>query len=245
LTRLKPNKRILEDTATEKRKKMEIQDNVGAGFGVVGGGGSKTFDPKFLPGTKFMDPEEDPSQFSHQISEFALVSALNALRFAQVVLLVVEGGQGKFSKIDLQLARKCLDEGRALVIAGNKKDLIGISTKEYEAGIAKHCESFMKDFGDVPVIACSASQGSGVGKILRAVVDTHDAWSRRVSTWVLNRWLKDLMIATPPPRVGGKSIVVRYMTQVKSRPPVFALFSNAPDLPGSFQRFLRFSTTDF
>lgn len=240
LTRLKPNKRLLEDTASEKRKKMEIQDTVGSGFGLNAAG---QINPKLLPGTTFMDPEEDPSQFSHQISELALVSALNALRFAQVVLLVVEGGQGKFSKIDLQLARKCLEEGRALVIAGNKKDLValkGINTKEYEAGIAKHCESFMKEFGNVPVIACTASQGSGVNKILRAVIDTHDAWSRRVSTWVLNRWLKDLMIATPPPRVGGKSIVVRYMTQVKSRPPAFALFTNAPELPGSFQRFLRF-----
>jgi GTPase len=48
---------------------------------------------------------------------------MNALKFAQVVLLVVENTQGKFSKLDLQIARKCLDEGRALVIAANKGDL--------------------------------------------------------------------------------------------------------------------------
>ena len=60
------------------------------------------------PADKVMLPDDDPSQFSYQISEMALQSALNALRFAQVVLLVVEGDQGQFSKIDLQLARKCL-----------------------------------------------------------------------------------------------------------------------------------------
>ena len=53
----------------------------------------------------------------------SLVSAMNALKFAQVVLLVVENSQGKFSKLDLQIARKCLDEGRALVIAANNGDL--------------------------------------------------------------------------------------------------------------------------
>jgi hypothetical protein len=61
--------------------------------------------------------------FHSQVSELSLVSAMNALKFAQVVLLVVENTQGKFSKLDLQIARKCLDEGRALVIAANKGDL--------------------------------------------------------------------------------------------------------------------------
>jgi len=62
--------------------------------------------PRHLPGSEGVDRDQDPSQFSHRISEMSLVSALNALRFAQVVVLVVEATQGKFSKVDLQLARK-------------------------------------------------------------------------------------------------------------------------------------------
>ena len=104
------------------------------------------------PTERIMRPDDDPSQFSYQvhreyrkknrhlsalflnvkhcylskiqISEMALQSALNALRFSQVVVLVVEGDQGQFSKVDLQLARKCLQEGRSLVVAANKSDLM-------------------------------------------------------------------------------------------------------------------------
>lgn len=71
------------------------------------------------------------------------------------------------------------------------------------------------------------------------MIDIHDAWSRRISTWVLNRWVKDLMVTAPTPRSGGKAIHVKYMTQVKTRPPTFALFCNAEELPGFFETFLR------
>ena len=53
-----------------------------------------------------MSTEDDPSQHSQQLSELSLASALNALRFAQVVLLMVESCQGVFSKLDLQIVRK-------------------------------------------------------------------------------------------------------------------------------------------
>jgi predicted GTPase len=62
--------------------------------------------PEKLPGMEFMDPEVDPSQFSSHISQMALISALNALRFSQVVVMMVESEQGNFAGIDLQLARK-------------------------------------------------------------------------------------------------------------------------------------------
>ena len=104
-----------------------------------------------------------------QVSELALVSAMNALRYAQVVLLVVENSQGKFSKLDLQIARKCMVEGRALVIAANKGDLaavIGVGPRDYEAGVKKHCEAFMRELGDVPVIACVATEKRGIIRVL-------------------------------------------------------------------------------
>jgi GTP-binding protein len=159
-----------------------------------------------------------------------------------VVVLVVDGTQGKFNKIDLQLANKCLTEGRALVICANKRDIVmgaGISSKHYEQGIVLHCRQYMKEFGEVKVVSCSASEQDGVNDVLDAVLETHDSWSKRVSTWVLNRWIKDALLSLNAPREGGKTITVKYITQVKSRPPTFALFCNAEKIPGSFERFLR------
>jgi GTP-binding protein len=186
----------------------------------------------------------------------SLISALNALRFAQVVLLVVESQQGKFSKLDLQLARKCLEEGRAVVIAANKRDLVelkGISPRQYEEGVRRHCEAFMREFGEIPIVSCTASasastgssglsistveglQGSGsegttmsagtvsgsgagtvsgVRRVLDTVLRTHDAWAFRISTWILNKWVKDLMITMRPAKVGSKTLNIKYMAQV-------------------------------
>lgn len=114
LTRL----RVSKDNLMADRKNKGISEKIG-------------YEKVVLPGIrafhkedKIMLPDEDPSQFSYQISEFALQSALHTLRFAQVVLIVVQGEQGSFSQIDLQLARKCLKEGRAIVIAANKSDVM-------------------------------------------------------------------------------------------------------------------------
>jgi GTPase len=193
-------------------------------------------------GDKVMKPDEDPSQFSYQVSEMALVSALNALRFSQVVLLVVEGHQGQFSKVDLQLARKCLIEGRALVIAANKSDLLvnsGVSETDYQAGVQKHVDTYLREFGSAPVVACSAFEKKGVKNILDAVVRTHDAWSNRFSTYVMNLWLKELLVANPSPRVSGRALKLKYMTQIKGRPPSFAIFANMQSIPGFYERYLR------
>ena len=164
-----------------------------------------------LPGIRAMNPEEDPSQFSCQISEAALVSALNALRFSQVVCLMIEGNQGKFSKIDLQLAEKCYKEGRALVIVANKSDVVaekGVSPLEYARGVRKHCEHYLKEFGHIPIVTTCALQQQSINKLLKTVIKTHDAWSARINTWILNRWLADLMVAHNPPRVSGKCLAV-------------------------------------
>lgn len=197
-----------------------------------------------LPGIRALSREADPSQFSCQISEAALVSALHSLRFSQVVLLVIEGDQGKFSKIDLQLAEKCKKEGRAMVIVANKADLVaekaGVSAADYAKGVRKHTDHYMKEFGHIPIVTTCALRSHGMGKLLTTVIRTHDAWSARISTWVLNRWLADLMVVARPPRVSGKIVKIKYITQIKSRPPVFALFCNVDKLPSFFERFLRF-----
>lgn len=132
---------------------------------------------------------------------------MNALKFAQVVFLVIESNQGRFSKIDLQLAQKCLQEGRALIVIANKRDLLalgGISGREYESTVKQHCEQYLREFGDVLVISCSATEKEGiqryefvfhislislqlVQRILKTAISVHDSWSRRIPTANLNR----------------------------------------------------------
>lgn len=243
LTRIRTNKQLLE--AVQERRQTAQVEKIGLAVSHPGGSrqGLSNSEPSVkLPGRDIANPELDPSQFSYQISEYALISALNALRFAQVVLLVVEGTQGKFSKLDLQLARKCLEEGRGLVIAANKADIMdsqGVSGKKYEEGVREHIEEFMREFGDVPVVVSSGTENKGIDRILNTVINVHDAWSRRVDTGSLNSWLRDLLVTQAPPRVDGKALNLKYITQVKSRPPTFALFTNQPEIPIFFERYLK------
>jgi GTPase len=195
-----------------------------------------------LPGIQEMKVEEDPSQFSSQISEFALISALNALRFAQVIMIVVEASQGTFSNVDLQLARRCLLEGRGVFIAANKFDTLKtlkISAKEYSQQVKSHTDEYFREFGDVPVVVCSGLHQQNIHSILSTAIQVHDAWEKRISTWILNRWLKELLVTAPTAKHGTKVIKIKYITQAKTRPPTFTLFCNVQELPNYYERYVR------
>ena len=67
----------------------------------------------------------------------------------------------------------------------------------------------------------------------------HDTWNIRVPTAALNRWLDDVLAAHPPPAPRGKRIRMRYITQIKTRPPTFMISCSRPeDLPRSYERYL-------
>jgi GTP-binding protein len=72
------------------------------------------------------------------------------------------------------------------------------------------------------------------------VFEVFDIWNARVPTGALNRWLSGMLEAHPPPMgTHGKRLTIRYATQIKSRPPTFALFSSTVGkLPESYLRYL-------
>ncbi|MBY0256040.1 MAG: ribosome biogenesis GTPase Der, partial [Methylobacterium sp.] len=81
--------------------------------------------------------------------------------------------------------------------------------------------------------------GEGIDKLMQAVISAEETWSTRVSTSRINDWLSEALQRNPPPAVSGRRIKIRYATQVKSRPPHFALFGNQLDgLPKSYTRYL-------
>ena len=74
---------------------------------------------------------------------------------------------------------------------------------------------------------------------MTAIVDTHRTWNKRISTAKLNRWLDSMQIRHPPPAVSGRRIRMKYMTQIKARPPGFVISCTRPEaLPESYSRYL-------
>jgi GTPase len=163
--------------------------------------------------------------------------SLRAIRLAHVVVLVIDSTQ-PFDKQDLVIAHHIADEGRALVIAVNKWDVVK-NKRAVMKMIRDKADVSLAQLSGLPIVTLSALQGQGVDELMKAVMQIYAIWNKRVTTGQLNRWLEDMENNHPPPITSGRRIKLRYMTQVKSRPPTFSLWVNKPiDLPESYQRFL-------
>jgi GTPase len=171
------------------------------------------------------------------VEKMAVQDGLRAVKFAEVVVLVLDAGH-PFEKQDLQLADLIEREGRALVIAINKWDLVESKTsrlKELQADVAQ----MLPQLTGVPVITVSAVEKKGLGRMMEAVFDVYELWNKRIGTGELNRWLEVQIERHPPPAPGGRRIKLRYMTQVTARPPSFAVFSTrGSELPEAYKRYL-------
>lgn len=178
---------------------------------------------------------------SQRLEALAAKSTEEAIRFAEVVVLVLDAQQ-MMEKQDLTIARHVIEEGRGLVLAVNKTDLLGRTEKERQEQWKKltdRLEASLAQVKGLPIVGFSARTGRGVDRLMPAVVKLHRAWNSRVSTPQFNRWLGEATERNPPPLVDGRRIKLRYGSQVKSRPPTFALFVSKPaDLPDSYERYL-------
>jgi GTPase len=177
------------------------------------------------------------SRIEEKLEKLSVADALNAIRFAEVVIVLVDA-ETPFEEQDIRIADLVEREGRAIVIGLNKWDLI-----EKEPGalsrLRTHIDRLLPQIKGVPIIALSARNGDGVDRLMAAAMDAHAVWNRRVPTAALNRFLTQAVAAHPPPAVKGRRIRLDYMTQPKSRPPTFVLFSSrASSLPETYRRYL-------
>ena len=169
--------------------------------------------------------------------ELSVGDALKAIRFAEVVVLTLDAEQ-PFEKQDLQIADLIEQEGRALVIAVNKWDLVRERDKRL-AELREKCTRLLPQIKGVALVPVSAMTGQGLDRLMQAVLAADALWNRRLPTHALNRWLQDAVDAHPPPAASGRRIKLRYMTQANARPPTFVLFCSRPKaLPDSYSRYL-------
>jgi GTP-binding protein len=172
-----------------------------------------------------------------KLEKLSVADALRAVQFAEVVVVLLDATI-PFEKQDLSIVDLVEQEGRALVIGLNKWDLVADQQgllKELREKAAR----LLPQVRGAPVVPVSGLAASGIDSLMRAVFEVHKTWNTRISTAKLNQWLGEATEANPPPAVSGRRIKIRYMTQVKARPPHFAIFGNQLDaLPKSYTRYL-------
>lgn len=177
------------------------------------------------------------ARIDERLEKASAKESLRAIRLAHVVVLVLDAQQ-PFDKQDYTIAQHVVEEGRALVVAVNKWDLVKEQHKTLEMIRAK-LEASLAQVAGVPFVTLSALNGQGLDKLMKEVLRIYEVWNKRIGTAPLNKWLTDKQAMNPPPIVAGRRVKLRYMTQVKSRPPTFAAWVNKPvDLPESYVRFL-------
>lgn len=177
------------------------------------------------------------AKIQDKLEKLSVADARRAIDFAEVVVLLLDATKG-LEVQDLKIADHVVDEGRALVIAINKWDVAENGASLFN-GIRAALEDGLSQLKGVPMIAVSAKTGKGLDQMLSAAFSAREAWSRRVSTGILNRWFEAAIEANPPPAVGGKRIKLRYMTQARNRPPSFVIFGTRTEhLPASYSRYL-------
>jgi len=162
---------------------------------------------------------------------------LRAIRLAHVVILVIDSTV-MLEKQDLSIAQHVVEEGRALVIAANKWDLIDNAEEALEQ-LNDRLTSSLAQVKNVPVITLSAQTRKNVDKVLDTVLRTHEVWNCRVPTGKLNRWVAGMESRNPAPLVEGRPNRLKYIAQIKTRPPTFALWvSQAGNLPDIYSRYI-------
>ena len=143
-----------------------------------------------------------------------------------------------FERQDLTIARLVAEEGRSLVLAATKWDAVAEGAAVLRR-LRERASISLPQLLGVALVPVSGLTGFGLDAMMRGVLAAGEVWNRRVSTAHLNRWLAVVQERHPPPLIAGRRLRLRYMTQVNTRPPSFALFASKPaELPASYRRYL-------
>jgi GTPase len=177
------------------------------------------------------------SRIEEKLEKLSVGDALRSIRFAEAVVIVFDATI-PFEKQDLQIVDLIVREGRAPVIAFNKWDLIEDRQKVL-ADLREKTGRLLPQIRGIRAVPMSGETGDGLGKLMDAILETHRVWNSRVSTAKLNKWLEGILAHHPPPAVSGRRLKIKYMTQVKARPPGFMLSCTRPEaVPESYTRYL-------
>ncbi|KGE01177.1 ribosome biogenesis GTPase Der [Rhizobium sp. YS-1r] len=177
------------------------------------------------------------ARVQEKLEKLSVADALRAIRFAETVVIVFDATI-PFEKQDLQIVDLVIREGRAAVLAFNKWDLVE-DVQATLADLREKTERLLPQARGIRAVPISGQTGYGLDKLMQNIIETDRVWNKRISTAKLNRWLDSVQVQHPPPAVSGRRVRLKYMTQVKTRPPAFMISCTRPEaLPESYVRYL-------
>lgn len=185
------------------------------------------------------------SNINAKLEKLSTIDSFRAIRFAQVVILLIDANS-LLDHQDMALAGQVLREGRALIFGINKIDEVSIDREVFMKQVRTQIQELLPEISGAPILPVSAKSGYNVAKILDYALKTYSQWQTYINTSKLNEWLRFCEKEHAPKLHKGRPIRLKFATQIKRRPPTFAVFTNHPtSLEGSYQRYLINSLRDY
>ena len=177
------------------------------------------------------------ARIDDRLEKMATNETIHTIQFSEVVMLVVDATAG-LEKQDLTIADLVEKEGRALIILLNKWDLVENKNQKIKE-VKGDLESFLHQSEGVTFLPICALNGQGLDQISKAVFKTHATWEKRIQTAKLNEWLAYILEEHAPPLVRGRRLKMKFIQQIKARPPTFVVSANmAEDIPDDYKRYM-------
>ena len=177
------------------------------------------------------------SKVIDKIEKLSVESAIDTVKYAQIVILVLDCNEA-LSRQDLTLASHVVEEGRVLVIAANKWDIV-VNHEEVKVALRKRLNIAFSQLRGVHLVEISALNNTGIDHLMNEVMIMYNKWNTKISTARINKWLNIIQQRNPPPLKSGRVIKIKYCTQVNIRPPTFVFFTNLlGDFNESYKRYL-------
>lgn len=164
---------------------------------------------------------------------YASLRTQSAIDAAEVIIIIIDASQ-PITEQDQRVISMAVEAGRAVVIAYNKWDLVD-EDRRYD--LKREIDREMSKLWWAKHINISATTGRSVHKLIPAVEEALESWDKRISTGRLNKWIRDIVLETPPPMRGGRLPRIMFVTQAKTCPPTFVVFCTR-FLEAGYRRFL-------
>jgi GTP-binding protein len=176
-------------------------------------------------------------KIKESVEFYSTVRTLKSIDRCDVAVVLVDASQGLENQ-DLRIIETAIQRQRAVVLAVNKWDNV-----EKDDQTARQMERALREelrrYDFLPIIFISALTGQRVFKVIELAKQVDAEQNRRISTRELNEVLGPEIESFPPKSKSGKEIKIKYITQVRTKPPVFAFFCNEPKMiEDSYRRYL-------
>lgn len=161
-----------------------------------------------------------------KIEKMASASTIKAIKYCHVVIYVIDSMQA-FTPMDMKLIEYIGEQGRSILIVSNKWDLVsnGYKTKA-KKWMEDQLEKGSTEYKSLKISFVSARNFYKVDSLMDDVLNAYTAWNTRISTHLLNQWVNEIKKVNHTPNKNGEHLKLKFVTQIKTRPPAFTVFVN-------------------